>query len=169
MNIIILSVVTLDGKIARNEHHFSGWSSKEDKRIFSTTTREAKVMIVGRNTFDTLPALLPGRLHIVLTTHTEGKTNIPGQLEYTSQSPEEIVAGLEGRGYTRAMVAGGALVNALFLKAGLVDEIWLTVEPLIFGSGIDLFRGFDFDLRARLLRVEKLSESGTVHLRYSLR
>jgi dihydrofolate reductase len=169
MKIIILAVVTLDGKIARNEHHFSGWSSKEDKRIFSATTREAGVMILGHNTFDTFPSLLPGRLHIVLTTQPEGKTNIPGQLEYTSQSPEEIVAGLEARGYTQAVVAGGALVNALFLKAGLVDEIRLTVEPLIFGSGIDLFRGFDFEIGARMLSVEKLNASGTLHLRYSLR
>ena len=67
-------------------------------------------MIVGHNTFATLPSLLPGRLHIVLTTQPEGKTNIPGQLEYTNQSPDAILADLEGRGYTQAVVAGGGQV-----------------------------------------------------------
>ena len=76
------------------------------------------------------------------------------------------MAELEGRGYSEAVMAGGAGANALFLKAGLVDEIWLTIEPLVFGTGIDLFRGTEFDLRASLISVEQLNERGTVHLKY---
>jgi dihydrofolate reductase len=169
VKVILLAVVTLDGKIARNEHHYVSWSSKEDKRIFVATTKQAGVMILGHNTFQTFPSLLPGRLHIVLTSQPEGKANIPGKVEYTDRSPEEIVVDLEARGYTEAVVAGGGQVNALFLKAGLIDEIRLTVEPLIFGSGLDLFRGSELDVRARLLSVEKLNAGGTLHLRYSLR
>jgi dihydrofolate reductase len=123
---------------------------------------------VGHNTYKTFPAPLPGRLHMVLTTNTSNKVPVPGQVEFTSAAPAEIVAGLEARGYTEAVLTGGAQVNALFLKAGLVNEIWLTVEPLIFGSGLDLFRGFEFDTRATLLAVERLNESGTVHLRYAV-
>jgi dihydrofolate reductase len=169
MKIILVMVTTIDGKIARNEHQFVDWSSKEDKRLFSNLTRKAGVIILGHNTFETFSPPLPGRLHIVVTSTTEGKTNIPGQVEYTSASPEEIVADLEARGYKEAALTGGAQINALFLKAGLIDEISLTVEPLIFGSGLDLFRGAEFDVNARLLGVEKLNESGTLHLRYSLR
>ena len=169
MKITLVMVTTIDGKIARNEHHFVDWSSKEDKRLFFSLTRHAGVIIVGHNTFETFSAPLPGRLHIVVTSTTEGKTNIPGQVEYTSASPEEIVADLEARGYKEATLTGGAQINALFLKAGLIDEISLTIEPLIFGSGLDLFRGAEFDVRARLLSVEKLNEVGTLHLRYSLR
>jgi dihydrofolate reductase len=168
MKITLVMVITIDGKIARNDHQFVDWSSKEDKRIFYSLTRKAGVLIVGHNTFETFSAPLPGRLHIVVTSTTEGKTNIPGQVEYTSASPEKIVADLEARGYTEAALTGGAQINALFLKAGLIDEISLTIEPLIFGSGLDLFRGAEFDLRASLLSVEKLNEGGTLHLRYGL-
>jgi dihydrofolate reductase len=169
MKITMIMVMTIDGKIARNEHHFVDWSSKEDKRLFYRLTRKAGVVIMGHNTFGTFSPPLPGRLHIVITSTTEGKTSIPGQVEYTNASPEEIVADLEARGYKEAALTGGAQVNALFLKAGLIDEISLTIEPLIFGAGLDLFRGADFDVRASLLSVEKLNESGTLHLRYSLR
>jgi dihydrofolate reductase len=72
------------------------------------------------------------------------------------------------RGYREAVMAGGAGANALFLEAGLVDEIWLTVEPLIFGTGIGLLSGAEFDLRASLISVEQLNERGTVHLKYSV-
>lgn len=169
MKIILLAVVTIDGKLARNEHHFVDWSSPEDKKLFFSTTRKAGVLIVGHNTFRTFPSPLPGRLHIVLTRDTSDKSDIPGVVEYTDKAPQEIVGNLEARGYNEAVLAGGAAANALFLKAGLVDEIWLTIEPLIFGVGIDLLRREEFDLRAHLLSVEQLNEGGTVHLRYSLR
>ena len=166
MKIILLAVVTIDGKLARDEHHFVDWSSPEDKRLFFSTTKKAGVLIVGHNTFRTFPSPLPGRLHVVLTRDTSDKVDVPGVVEYTSKAPHEIVAGLEARGYSEAVMAGGAGANALFLEAGLIDEIWLTIEPLIFGTGIDLFKGAEFDLRASLISVEQLNERGTVHLKY---
>jgi dihydrofolate reductase len=169
MKIILMAAVTIDGKIARNDSHFVDWSSREDKKLFFQTSKRAGVIIVGNNTFKTFPSPLPGRLHIVLTRNIEGKESVPGAVEYTSDPPERIVADLESRGYTEAVLTGGAQVNALFLQAGLIDEIWLTVEPLIFGQGIDLFLGPEFDLHGTLLSAEKLNEEGAVLLKYGLR
>ena len=169
MKILLLAAVTLDGKIARSAHHFVDWSSKEDKRLFMQTSKRAGVVILGNNTFKTFPSPLPGRLHVVLTHHPEMHESTPGQVEYTGAPPHEIVADLEARGYTEAVLTGGAQVNALFLGAGLVDEVWLTVEPLIFGQGVDLFRGAELNVRARLLHVEQLNEAGTLHLRYAVK
>lgn len=169
MKIILMAAVTLDGKIARNEAHFVDWSSREDKKLFYSTSKRAGVIIVGNNTFKTFPSPLPGRLHIVLTATTDDKVSVPGEIEYTNAPPEEIVAHLEARGYTEAVLTGGAQINALFLRSNLVDEIWLTVEPLVFGLGVDLFTGAQFDLQARLIHVEKMNEGGTVHLRYGVK
>lgn len=169
MKIMLLAAVTLDGKIARHAHHFVDWSSKEDKKMFMQTSKRAGVVILGNNTYETLPSPLPGRLHVVLTTNVADKQGVPGEIEFTDRTPAEIVADLEARGYTEAVLTGGAQVNALFLAAGMVDEIWLTVEPYIFGLGIDLFRGMPFDLRATLLEVRQLNEGGSVLLRYGLR
>jgi dihydrofolate reductase len=166
MKISLMCAITLDGKIARNEHHFVDWSSREDKRLFFATTKRAGVLILGNNTYKTFSAPLPGRLHIVLTSDTSDKINIPGQVEYTSASPKEIAADLEARGFGEAILAGGGQVNALFLKANLIDELLLTLEPLVFGSGIDLFRSGELDARWRLEHMEKLNEIGSLHLRY---
>ncbi len=168
MKVILMAAVTIDGKIARHEHHFVDWSSKEDKKLFMQTSKRAGVVILGNNTFETFPSPLPGRLHVVLTTNVTDKPQQPGEIEFTDRSPQEIVADLEGRGYTEAVLTGGAQVNALFLAANMVDEIWLTVEPHIFGLGIDLFRGVPFDLRATLLEVRQLNEGGSVLLRYGM-
>src|SRR5207249_3153989 len=134
-----------------NSAHFVDWTSHEDKKLFFSSTKRAGVIILGNNTFKTLPAPLPGRLHVVLTRDLTGKESIHNQVEYTNQPPERILADLEARGYTEAVLAGGSQVNSLFLQSGLVDEIFLTIEPLIFGLGVELFAGVPFDLRARLL------------------
>src|SRR2546423_15593221 len=102
MKIILMAAVTIDGKIARNETHFVNWSSHEDKKLFFETSKRAGVMIMGHNTYNTLPAPLPGRLHIVLTNHPEDKQGIPGSVEFTNLAPEQIATDLEARGYTEA-------------------------------------------------------------------
>jgi dihydrofolate reductase len=168
MRIVLMAVVTLDGKLARTEAQFVNWSSKEDKRLFMQTTKAAGVVIMGDNTYKTMAQPLPGRLHIVLTTDRSDKTDQPGVVEFTSDAPPAIVAGLAARGYTTAVLGGGSQINSLFLQHDLVDEIWLTVEPRIFGVGINLLSGTSFDLRARLIHLEQLNPD-TVHLRYSLR
>ena len=67
MKIILMAAVTLDGKIARNEAHFVDWSSHEDKKLFYATSKRARVLILGNNTFKTFPHLAgppPHRPHL---------------------------------------------------------------------------------------------------------
>jgi dihydrofolate reductase len=168
MEIILMAAVTLDGKIARHAAHLSDWTSPEDKKLFRAETRRAGVIIIGHNTFRTLRRPLPGRLHIVLTRDLADKVSIPGVVEYTTAAPATIAADLAGRGFERAVLVGGAQVNALFLAADLVDELWLTVEPVIFGQGVGLFAGLAFDRRARLISLTPLN-ADAFQARYRLR
>ncbi|MEO0440307.1 MAG: dihydrofolate reductase, partial [Pseudomonadota bacterium] len=50
------------------------WHLPEDLRRFKALT-QGKPMIMGRKTFDSLPGLLPGRRHIVLTRDREWQAN----------------------------------------------------------------------------------------------
>nr|AIA15183.1 RibD C-terminal domain protein [uncultured bacterium] len=169
MKTIVLAAVTIDGKLARNPSHFVDWTSREDKKLFYQLTKRSGVMVIGDNTFKTFPGPLPGRLHVVLTYTPAGKENVPGVVEYTAAPPEAILSDLEARGYEEVVIGGGSQTNALFLEHDLVDEIWLTIEPLLFGIGVELFHGGTIGRPARLIHMERLNEAGSVHLRYSLR
>ena len=46
-------------------------------------------------------------------------------------------------------------MHSLFFEAGLVDEVWLTVEPVLFGGGTPLLAR-RADLRLELQTTEKL-------------
>jgi len=80
---------------------------------------------------------------------------IPGALEFTSAAPRALAAELRARGFQRCALLGGSHMHSLFFEAGLVDEVWLTVEPVLFGGGTPLLAR-RADLRLELLAAEKL-------------
>lgn len=158
---------TLDGKIAKHATQFADWTSKADKKIFVAETKKAGVIIMGETTYDTIGRPLPGRLNVVLSLEPEKRENIPDILEFTKKLPRELLADLAKRGFETAILGGGATINGLFLKENLIDEIWLTIEPKIFGDGISLFKGADMDLNLKLISVEKIDEN-VLQARYEI-
>lgn len=162
----LLMVTTLDGVIARNnKHNPLDWSSKEDKELYRQTSKEFGVLIMGQNTYDVIGTPLPGRLIIVLT--EEKRPDIAGSLERKSGDVKKILADLENRGFNKVLICGGAFVNSLFLKENLINEIQLTVEPKIFGSGLRLFDKIDANIELKLIEIKKLNEN-TVNLLYKV-
>jgi len=138
LRVTLLMAVTADGMIARRTDHFPDWTGSADKRFFAAESRSAGVVIMGSRTFATLPGPLPGRRHIVLTRSPQGKPAHPEVL-YTDEPPHRICRSLCASGHTRAILAGGAAVNTLFARAGLIDEVVLTVTPRLFGTGLTVF------------------------------
>ena len=92
------------------------WHLPADLRRFKALTL-GKAMIMGRKTFESLPGLLPGRRHIVLTRDRDWI--VPGAER--AQGVAEAVA-LAGEG--EAAVIGGAEICAAFLP--LAERVELT-------------------------------------------
>jgi dihydrofolate reductase len=92
------------------------WRIPADLKRFKALTM-GSVMIMGRRTFDSLPGLLPGRRHIVLTRDrawsspgAEVAHSVDGALALAGEEPVSII--------------GGAEIFELFLP--LADRIELT-------------------------------------------
>jgi len=64
----------------------------------------------------------------------------PGILEFTKSTPKKILKNLTSRGFKKAVISGGSEIYTAFLKADLIDEIYLTIIPKTFGKGIPLFK-----------------------------
>lgn len=62
-------------------------------------------------------------------------------------------------------IAGGASCGRQAIRAGVVDEIDLQVNPVLLGAGERLFEGFEPG-RPRLELVRVLEAPGVAHLRY---
>ena len=92
------------------------WRLPEDQRRFKTMTM-GKPMIMGRKTFDSLPGLLPGRRHIVLSRDKAWE----GDGADVASSVEDA---LKMANAPHIAVIGGAEIYKAFL--GKADRIELT-------------------------------------------
>jgi dihydrofolate reductase len=168
MKIILMMALSADGKIGKHSYHLANWTSREDKQLFVETSKKAGVVVMGENTFKTIGKPLPYRLNVVLTRDIKLKANnLPDLLEFTTDSPKELLENLKNRGYETVILGGGAAINSLFLKEKLVDELVLTIEPKLFGDGLGLFSNLDVDLNLKLLEFKKLSPD-VVNLKYKI-
>lgn len=149
---------TLDGKIAQSADHFPDWTESADKKFFRSQTKEIGNMIFGRTTFETLPGVLPGRLSIVMSRKAGEWDEREKNLIFTSLSPQKILRKLESLGFASAAVCGGAIVNSLFARENLIDELYLTISPVLFGKGMGVFQE-DVEMDLELLSSEKIGES----------
>ena len=77
---------------------------------------------------------------------------------FTSQTPGQITKGLRAQGFESVALIGGSIVNTLFMKENLIDEIHVTIVPRLFGKGLSLFNE-TLDIRLELMDIEKIDKS----------
>lgn len=156
MKVFIIAALTADGFIGRNSTHLSDWTSKEDKKLFVKLTKEAGVMIMGSRTFKTIGKALPDRRMVVLT--SKPKEITAKEVEATNEPISKLLERLKKKGVNQIAVCGGSSVYKQFMHMRLVDELFLTYEPILFGNGITLFEG-KMDTQLQLLSLETLNQS----------
>jgi dihydrofolate reductase len=155
MNVFIIAAMTADGWIGKDANHLADWTSPEDKQLFVKLTKQAGVIVMGSRTFDTIGRPLPGRRTIVYTSRPEAYKNI--DVETTTEPPEALVKRLQKEGTKGLAVCGGAQLYNAFLQAGVVDELYLTYEPILFGTGVPLLSA-PTDTRLALQDLQKLND-----------
>jgi len=84
---------------------------------------------------------------------------------FWARSPDEAVAGWQAAGLTHVYVDGGRLISD-FLDAGYVDDLTLTVVPVLLGAGSRLFHEIP-SLTALRLVSSTPYPNGIVMLRYA--
>lgn len=135
MHVFLIAALSVDGFIAKSTSHAASWTSKEDKQFFAERTKAAGVVVMGRTTYETIGKPLPGRENII---YSRGAFQAQG-IKVTSEAPRELINDLSAKGCQEIAIIGGAQIYTLFMAAGVVNTLYLTVEPVIFGQGISLF------------------------------
>lgn len=168
MNITTIDVISVNGKIAPEGDTSHTWTSSEDWNHFLSVVREHNLLVMGSGTYDTVrPQPQSERLRIVLTHQPEQykADAVPGSLEFVKATPQALVKQLTARGYTSMLLVGGQ-VNTEFMAAGLVNQMFVTVEPVVFGAGQHLLDGTSFRTDVQLQSVLQLNKRGTLLLHY---
>jgi dihydrofolate reductase len=162
--IVAIAAITIDGKIARNQGHFTDWTSPEDKIFLRGFLNTCDAVVVGNNTYKTAEAPLSKRNCIVFTRDVETIEQVRENLLLCNPSNVPIKGVLEP--YRMIALLGGTQTYSYFLQRNLIDELYLTVEPIVFGDGLSLFKCENDTLAFRFVSVEKLNERGALLLHY---
>jgi dihydrofolate reductase len=115
LSIIVLVVARAENGVIGRDGELP-WHLPEDLKHFKAVTMGTP-MVMGRKTFDSLPKLLPGRRHIVLT--RQPGWSAEGAEVATSVSEAMALADAQ-----QISVIGGAEIFRMFLP--LADQIELT-------------------------------------------
>jgi dihydrofolate reductase len=147
MKVLLLMTISADRYIARLNDE-APWSPEEFVRC-NEFIQQAGNVIVGHKTYEIMKA-----------------TGDQGKVHFVS-TPKEALDYVQAKNFQTAVISGGTATNTAFLDAGLIDEIILDIEPIIFGEGLPLFSQKSREGNMQLLGVEKLDKNA-VRLRYSV-
>ncbi|HYD35009.1 MAG TPA: dihydrofolate reductase family protein [Vitreimonas sp.] len=166
MKIILYMATSIDGLIATEDSN-SDWVSPSDVPIFTDKINTAGCVIMGKRTYDhyygeMFPMANVLNVVISQTPHTSEHENVIYLTDYTQIKPQ-----LSERGLQEAILIGGGVTNGLFINAGLIDEIFLSVHPLVLGKGIRLFENYAQQLPLKFLAAVP-KESDLVQLHYQV-
>jgi dihydrofolate reductase len=127
-------------------------------------------IVMGRGTFETVLGFgeWPYAVPVVVMSRTLTAADLParlaGKFEVMSGGPEDVVRDLSARGWRRAYVDGGRIVQA-FLNAGLIADMAVFRMPVLLGSGRPLFGAVPRDIRLETLNAAVLP-TGAVRTDY---
>lgn len=143
------------------------WISKKEWVAYSSAVRKAGCLVIGRRTYHILskqPEFSEFKNIIVVV--VSGKNFLTLTKNHLiAHSPKEALGFLEK--FEEVIVAGGGTLNTSFLVENLVDEIYLDIEPIILGKGIQLFKEKDFERKLKFLGKKEITKN-EIQLHYKI-
>jgi dihydrofolate reductase len=172
--LVTLHVVSsLDGFIAKHDNTVSWLDSPAD--VYERGVPEGSAedaanaigcFVLGSRTYEhALQLGWPyGDIPTVVTT-TRSLPSTRKSVEFYSGDLKKLIDVILAPRFEKIWLVGGAMLCQSFLKLGLVDEIRLTIAPVLLGDGLRLFANPGTEKRWRLKDVVAY-KTGFVELSY---
>ena len=168
--ISVFIATSLDGFIARSNGSIDWLSQVENPGEdygYGEFFASVDTMVIGRKTYETalsFPDWPYAGKRVVVMTHQSFDSQL-GE-EFFSGSPAELARKLQEGGAEHLYVDGGATIRG-FLAENLVDELTISVIPILLGEGRPLF-GAGVPEARLVLQSSQSYPKGLVQLRYRL-
>jgi dihydrofolate reductase len=168
MKVILYMAMTADGYIAKLNDDTS-FVSPVESASYVAAVKTAGNMIIGRRTYEILSKqdefkeFKAAKVKIVVV--SQSAFVAPFEEDMSVLTPQEALAAFPKD--VAVVVAGGGKLNGSFLEAGLIDEIFIDLQPALLSSGIRLSEGAQFECSLQLLGTRQLSEN-EIQLHYKV-
>lgn len=149
IKVSVYIATSLDGFIARADDNLD-WLDEANAMVpegedcgFAEFMNSVDTLLMGRKTYEKVLSFggWPyGETPVVVLSSNpiSFPAHLPSTVSHSSERPADLLKRLAGEGIQHVYVDGGLTIQS-FLSEGLVDEITVTVIPVILGEGIPLF------------------------------
>ena len=167
--VVLFVAVSLDGYIEGPNGEYD-WCFTDQDYGMSAFFERVDSMFIGRKSYelmltmgdDAIPGLPQLKEYVFSTTLNQVK---PGAI-LVSDDIEAQVRRIKNEPGKDIWLFGGASLTTSLMNAGLIDEFWLSVHPIILGSGKALFSNISNRIPLKLLDTKTYS-SGLVAVTYA--
>ncbi len=147
----------------------SGEATGVDKEYLDGAMARAGAVVVGRGMYEAAGAWSgqnPFGVPLFVVTHRPDKAPSDGGFTFVDGLDEAIARARQAAGGKDISIGGGGDVIRQALRTGHVDELAISIAPVILGGGKRLFEGFDQTLN--LEHVALLQSPLATHITYRL-
>lgn len=138
--VILFIACSIDGYIARKDGGID-WLFSDQDYGYTPFRKSYDTVIMGRKTYEQVLSFGPypdaDCTTLVLSRSRAGVTD--AHARFTDMDVRDIISGVRGQPGKDIWLVGGGEVIREFLAADLVDEIVLSIHPLVLGEGLPLF------------------------------
>lgn len=174
----VFIAASLDGFIARKDGSLD-WLDEANKSVpegedcgYLLFMESVDALVMGRKTFEKVLSFGEwgyGKKEVIVLSSSaiDIPDFVPDTVRFLSASPEEVVLKLSEEGKKHLYIDGGNTIQR-FLNEGFIDELTITLIPVLLGEGISLFSKVNKDIS--LSHVDTISyHFGFVQLKYKRR
>ncbi len=160
--ILVYIASSLDGYIAR-ENGDIDWLPEITESGYGAFYKSVDTVIMGKTTYDQVLTFgeypYKDKKSFVFTRTNQNKDE---NAEFVSDVEKFVKDGFPNAGENIWLV-GGAQIISSFLKQRVVDEIIISVIPILLGKGIPLFKNIENETKLELIKTEKYSQLVDLH------
>ena len=155
--ILVYITSSLDGFIAR-ENGDIDWLPKLAESGYDAFYKSVDTVIMGKTTYDQVLTFgeypYKDKKSFVFTSTNQNKDE---NAEFVSDVEKFVKDGFPGAGKNIWLV-GGAQIIASFLKQEAIDEITISLIPVLLGKGIPLFKNIENETKLEFVKTEKYDQ-----------
>ncbi len=161
-NVILFIAMSLDGYIADQAGKvdwLGGHGNEEETRdVYSEFVTHIDTVIMGWNTYyQVITELSPEEwVYSGLTSYVITHKDCPSteNIRFSDSSPCNLIKELKEKDGKDIWICGGATIVRQLMEENLIDIYYISVMPLLLGTGIRLFRDSSKTIPLRLLKTQ---------------
>jgi dihydrofolate reductase len=170
MRKVILGVaVSLDNRIEGSQGEYD-WCFTDRDYGMTDFLKSVDAIFYGRKSYEMMLTVSSGHEMFKGKTNYIFSRNSTIQFSDATLIHDDIVAKvqlLKSQPGKNIWLFGGAGLTKSLLQAGLVDELWLSIHPIVLGNGKLLFDNLDKRIYTELIET-KTYDTGLVSVRYKV-